>query len=173
MRHSIAKLCAGSKQHFAQPFPHIAAMGKLSLNRLLAVNLKREMKARGLNERSLGAMADVAPNTVGNYTEDAPSFTSKGKERSADLAVVERIAGALRINPLALLTDHDDEWPPLSQPEVALINNCRRLAPDRLEKVVFLAEALLPPGASTEPQAGPRPDAPSTTPPAAPEKPAA
>lgn len=148
-------------------------MGKPSLNRLLAVNLKREMKARNLNERSLGALADVAPNTVGNYTEEAPSFTSKGKERSADLAVVEKIAAALKIDPLALLVDHEADWLPLSQPEVALINNCRRLAPDRLEKVVFLAEALLPPAAPTDLPADRQAAAPNAALPPAPETPAA
>lgn len=77
-----------------------------SLNRVLAEVLDRLMRERGLDNSALGRRAGVAANTVANYRRtDAPTFTSRGKERSAKLAEVERIADALGVHPLFLLTD--------------------------------------------------------------------
>lgn len=119
-------------------------MQRKSLNRLLAINLKREIDARGLNERSLGRLAGVAANTVGNYVDETPQFTAKGKERSAELAMIEKIAIALKIDPLSLLMDHEAQHPPLTDAEAELIQICRSLPPERREKVELFAEALLP-----------------------------
>ncbi len=77
-----------------------------TLNQVLAETLDRVMVERGLNNKQLGKMAGVAPNTIGNYRKaTGEPVSASGKERSAKLAEVERIATALNLNPLYLLTD--------------------------------------------------------------------
>lgn len=80
-------------------------MHRKSLNQVLAENLRTLMAANGWTESSLGKKAGVAPNTIGNYCEEEPQYTSSGKERSAKLAEIEKIAEALGVHPLQLLTD--------------------------------------------------------------------
>ncbi len=81
-------------------------MGSKTLNQVLADTLNRLMTERNLSNYQLGRLAHVAPNTIANYRNAAgDKFTSTGKERSAKLAEVERIARALHVHPLALLTD--------------------------------------------------------------------
>ena len=85
-------------------------MSKKSLNQLLAESLNRLMESRNLSNLRLGQKARVAPNTIANYRKaDGTDFTASGKERSAKLAEVERLAIALDVHPLYLLTD-SAEW---------------------------------------------------------------
>lgn len=83
-------------------------MAQKSLNQILALSLRRLMAERGLSENELGRRAKVAPNTIGNYCNPDPQYTSKGKERSAKLAEIDRIAVALGVPALTLLTDPEE-----------------------------------------------------------------
>lgn len=84
-------------------------MTRKTLNQTLAENLSREMARQKLTAKALALKAGVAPNTVGNYLRsDGTDYTASGKERSAKLAEVERIAAALGVSPLSLLTDHEE-----------------------------------------------------------------
>jgi transcriptional regulator with XRE-family HTH domain len=104
--HSIAKFCAVGKQHFAHLLPQSNAMEQRPLNQVLADRLTAAMEARGLSNNRLGKLAGVAPNTIANYKRrDKDSFTTKGKDQSAKLLEIERIATALGIFPLDLLSD--------------------------------------------------------------------
>lgn len=76
-----------------------------SLNQVLGEVLTAEMKRRQLSANALGARAGLAPNTIGNYMRGSQEVGVKGKERSAKLAEVERLAQALGVSPLLLLTD--------------------------------------------------------------------
>ena len=83
-------------------------MPRKSLNQVLAENLRAIMVNNGWTENSLGKKAGVAPNTIGNYCDINHQPTSRGKERSAKLAEIEKIADALGVPPLQLLTDKAD-----------------------------------------------------------------
>ena len=74
-----------------------------TMNQRMAEALDALMRERGLSNNELGRRAGIAPNTVANYRESEPEFTSKGKARSAKLSELELIAGALGIDPIALL----------------------------------------------------------------------
>lgn len=64
------------------------------------------MERRKLTNTRLAAMSNVAEGTIRNYLKGTdPQHTSSGKERSAKLAEVERLAAALELHPLSLLTD--------------------------------------------------------------------
>ena len=71
------------------------------------------MAAQDLSASTLGKLAKVAANTVGNYlratAEEADASPSRGKERSAKLTEVERIANALRIDPVDLFRNQDEK----------------------------------------------------------------
>lgn len=83
-------------------------MTRKSLNQSLALNLERIMRARNLSARQLAQMTGLAPNTIGNYLKaSGDQFTSTGKERSAKLTEVQRLADALNLDPLHLLFDQD------------------------------------------------------------------
>ncbi len=102
----IAKFCAIDKQHIAATHGQSSAMAKKSLNQVLAENLNRLFVQRQLTNKALGKKAGVAPNTIANYRAgNGEAATASGKERSAKLAEVERIANALGVDPLYLLTD--------------------------------------------------------------------
>lgn len=104
----IAKFCASYTQHFAHQATDSGLMNRKSLNQSLALNLERIMRARNLSARQLGQMTGLAPNTIGNYLKaTGDQFTSKGKERSAKLTEVQRLADALNVDPLHLLFDQD------------------------------------------------------------------
>lgn len=90
-------------------------MSKKTANQILAERLAHFMKVRGHSNSSLGKRAGIAPNTVGNYLEKNPQTTSTGKERSAKLAEIERLADALDVTILDLLTDPAPDAP---QPRV-------------------------------------------------------
>lgn len=70
-----------------------------SANDILAENLTRLLAERGLNQSSLAKVAKVAPNTVKNYCQ-------RGRGGSAKLSDVEKIAGALKVPLVSLLTEH-------------------------------------------------------------------
>lgn len=85
-------------------------MPSKSLNQILAERLSSLMEKRGLSDMQLGKLAGVAANTVGNYRKaDGSQYTTSWKERSAKLAEVERIAAALDVHPLYLLTDPEQQ----------------------------------------------------------------
>jgi transcriptional regulator with XRE-family HTH domain len=105
----IAKFCAPRKQPIAMQSAQSSAMVKKTLNQILAENLKAVLAARSLSAKELGKKARVSPRTIGNYTADEQAFTASGKERSAKLAEIERIAAALDVHPLQLLTDRAEQ----------------------------------------------------------------
>lgn len=106
----IAKFCDSRKQHFARRCAQSSEMARRPLNQVLADALGKAMKERGLTAQGLGKSAAVAANTVGNYVTWRPDdFTPEGKPKSAKLLEVERIADALKIHPLMLLVDAEDQ----------------------------------------------------------------
>ena len=109
-RPSVANFCGVSKRQIAAPISHDAAFMDKSMNQVLAESLVRLMAERGLNYTSLAKLAKVAPNTIKHYCRNSgEDFTpAKGKERSATLSIVERLADALGVDPLALLTDEEE-----------------------------------------------------------------
>jgi transcriptional regulator with XRE-family HTH domain len=112
MSGSLAKLCAISKQRIARLGSQTSAMPRKTLNQVLGEVLSRLMQERGLSAAQLGKAAGVAPNTIGNYMRggQAEMVTTgdKGKERSAELVKLEKIAKALDVSPLYLLTDPEE-----------------------------------------------------------------
>ena len=80
---------------------------KKSLNQCLAENLERLLIERKLSANVLGPRANVSPNTINNYlrlkSSAEPAVSAKGKEKSAKLTEIERIASALRVPALSLL----------------------------------------------------------------------
>jgi transcriptional regulator with XRE-family HTH domain len=83
-------------------------MPKKTANQILAENLARYMGAAKLSALALSKQAGVAANTIGNYLDTEPAVTSTGKERSAKLAEVERLARALGVSVVDLLTEHSE-----------------------------------------------------------------
>ena len=100
----FSKFCVTRKQPFANQVTQSIAMPHPSLTQILADRLNELVVASGLSNLALGRKAGVAANTIGNYRNAAGEFTSTGKPRSARLAEVERIADALGVPPLYLLT---------------------------------------------------------------------
>lgn len=86
-------------------------MAKKTANQILAERLAHFIDLRGLNNSSLGKLAGVAPNTVGNYLDKTPQVTTTGKERSAKLAEIERLAEALQVSIVDLITEPDPHRP--------------------------------------------------------------
>lgn len=79
-----------------------------TLNQVLGEALTKIMGERQLSANSLAPRAGVSPRTLANYMKGAQAKVltgDQGKERSATLEVVERIAAALGLSPLHLLTD--------------------------------------------------------------------
>lgn len=74
-------------------------------NQALAANLKRYMDARGLSCLALSKLAKVAANTIGNYLDTEAPVTATGKERSAKLTEVEKLARALGVTVAQMLDD--------------------------------------------------------------------
>lgn len=99
-------------------------MAKKTANQILAERLDHFMKLRGLNNSKLGKRAGIAANTVGNYLDKTPQVTTTGKERSAKLAEIEKLAEALEVSIIDLLTEPDP-----SRPEP-------RVLPPRLEQMI-------------------------------------
>jgi DNA-binding Xre family transcriptional regulator len=86
-------------------------MAKKTANQILAERLDHFMKLRGFNNSTLGKKAGIAPNTVGNYLDKTPQVTATGKERSAKLAEIERLADVLEVSIVDLLTEADERKP--------------------------------------------------------------
>lgn len=83
-------------------------MDEVTLNRTLAENLNRLLKARGWSARELAGKAGVSANTVGNYiklaqNKDHQYESIRGKEPSATLTNLQAIAKALGVPPVVLL----------------------------------------------------------------------
>ena len=109
----IAKFCDSGKQHFAHDGGQSPRMATKTLNQVLGANLAAQMAKKGVSALALSRKAGVAPNTIGNYLRAGEPGAEKsvspgsGKEKSAKLTEVEMLAGALGIEPVALLTDPD------------------------------------------------------------------
>lgn len=79
-------------------------MQKKSLNQVLAENLRVRME--GWTQTSLAEKSGVAQTTISLYMNpQRRNASSTGREPSAKLAEVEKLAAALGCNPLALLVD--------------------------------------------------------------------
>lgn len=101
----IAKLCGNSKQHFATPVWPNDDMGNKPINVVLAEALAYFMGDRWTNS-SLGRAAGVAPNTVRNYLNpEVRDIGSSGKEPSAKLTELSKLADALGVQVGDLVTD--------------------------------------------------------------------
>jgi len=86
-------------------------MAKKTANQILAERLEHFMKLRDMNNSKLGKKAGIAANTVGNYLDKTPHVTATGKERSAKLAEIERLAEALEVSIVDLITEPDPSKP--------------------------------------------------------------
>ena len=131
MAQSIAKLCAVRKQHFAHLPTQSIAMSTKTLNQRLADNLLRLMRAKGLSQNALGKKAKISPRALANYVDPAPLPTSKGRERSANLAHVDALAAALEVNPYALLADQAESDAQAQQILQAVMGAMSKPAPDQ------------------------------------------
>lgn len=75
-----------------------------SINEILATNLDYFMKAKGLNQATLGSRADIGQTTISLYLKPKRRLEGKsGKEPSAKLAQVQRLADALEVELWELL----------------------------------------------------------------------
>lgn len=86
-------------------------MTKKTANQILAERLAHFMKLRGMNNSKLGSKAGIAANTVANYLVKTPLVTATGKERSAKLAEIEKLAAALEVSIVDLLTEPQENAP--------------------------------------------------------------
>lgn len=75
-----------------------------TLNQILAENLSYFMAKIGMTQAQLGRAADMGQTTVSLYLNPQRRLTGKsGKEPSAKLAEVQRLAKALQVEPWELL----------------------------------------------------------------------
>lgn len=86
-------------------------MAKKTANQILAERLEHFMQLRGMNNSKLGKKAGIAANTVANYLIKTPLVTATGKERSAKLAEIEKLAEALEVSIVDLITEPDAKRP--------------------------------------------------------------
>ncbi|CCJ48949.1 Phage-related hypothetical protein [Bordetella parapertussis Bpp5] len=101
---TLAKLCYGSKQHFASKALHTRDMNRPTLNDVLAANLARLMEKTGHKQASLAKLSGVGQTTISLYLNPARRQPSKsGKVPSAKFGEVEALAGALGVAPWDLL----------------------------------------------------------------------
>lgn len=110
MSRSLAINCYALKQPFAIRLKDSGWMEKKGLNQVLAENLKARMAKANpeLKQASLAAKAGIGQTTVGLYLNPRRRKDSaSGKEKSATLSAVQKLAEALGCHPLALLTDAD------------------------------------------------------------------
>jgi transcriptional regulator with XRE-family HTH domain len=84
-------------------------MQKKTLNQQLAENLAALMSERKLSANQLGKKAGLSPRTLANYLKTDHNPTDKGKERSAKLTEVEKLAEALNVPSVLLLTEFQKE----------------------------------------------------------------
>lgn len=85
-------------------------MSAKTLNQVLADNLLELKGVRWKTAKALGESAQIAGNTVANYLKAGTGAehqykSTKGKENSATLSNVERLAAALDLPPALLLLD--------------------------------------------------------------------
>lgn len=142
-------------------------MPKQSANQILARNLNLYISRSGISNLALGRKAKIAANTIANYRKTDPLVTSTGKERSAKLAEVERLAGALGVSVVDLLSDGEpvtanapstlprelhtmledlDDLPPARQSQI--IDNIHQLAEEARAAAAHLASRNRVPAAS-------------------------
>lgn len=75
-----------------------------TLNEILAENLRYFMAKAEMTQAQLGKLSDMGQTTVSLYLAPHRRLTGKtGKEPSAKLAEVQRLAQALRVEPWELL----------------------------------------------------------------------
>jgi len=84
-------------------------MQKKTLNQQLAENLALLMTERKLSANQLGKKAGLSPRTLANYLKTDHNPTDTGKERSAKLTEVEKLATALDVPSVLLLTEFQKE----------------------------------------------------------------
>lgn len=84
----------------------VPAMGK-TLNQVLAENLRAKMDG-AWTQSSLSKKSGVGQTTISLYlSPERRGASASGREPSAKLAEVEKLADALGCEPLSLLTDRD------------------------------------------------------------------
>jgi transcriptional regulator with XRE-family HTH domain len=87
--------------------PILRGMAKTS-SKVLARNLKKHMQARQLTQSKLAELSGVAQTSIGymlNPGTRAPTAT--GKEPSATLAQIDKVAGVFRLQSWQLLLDEE------------------------------------------------------------------
>lgn len=107
----------------------VLAMGK-TLNQVLAENLRAKMEG-AWTQSSLSKKSGVGQTTISLYlAPERRSTSSTGREPSAKLAEVEKLADALGCAPLALLTDRDAYPLPFD-----LLDSLHSVAPEALKSI--------------------------------------
>ena len=105
----IAKHCDSGKQHFAPPSLDTEEVDQKPINTVVAEALDFFMGTAWTNV-SLGIAADVAESTIRNYLKPENRTTGKtGKEPSAKLTELAKLAAALGVQVSDLVTDATDE----------------------------------------------------------------
>lgn len=86
-------------------------MGKRAINQVLAENLAHYMREKGFaSQPALAKESGVAQRTIGNYLRpDLRQVSKSGKQPSAKLTELERIAAALGVEVVDLLRDMTPE----------------------------------------------------------------
>lgn len=98
----LAKLCSDGKQHFAHVCGHSRRMpektGK-SINQVVAENLAHWMEQAGFtSQQALADKSGVSQRTIANYLKPGlRDDTSSGKEPSAKVTELQKLADALHI----------------------------------------------------------------------------
>lgn len=95
----LGKFSSDGKEHFTKRLGHAQPMSeKDSINQVLAENLAHWMGERKLTQNALAEKAGVSQKTISNYLNPEQRVDgAKGKEPSAKLTELNRIAGALGV----------------------------------------------------------------------------
>lgn len=106
-----------------------------TLNQILAENLSYFMTKIGMTQAQLGRAADMGQTTVSLYLNPQRRLTGKsGKEPSAKLAEVQRLAKALQVEPWELLR-------PLTQAQREFYRSMEGLIAERAAEMQSVAPA--------------------------------
>lgn len=110
----LVKVCRSRKQHITSHSGHASNMVPLqkqkSINQVVAENLAYWVEQRGFTQVALAAKAGVSQKTVSNYLNPQQRTEgATGKEPSAKLSELARIADALGVEVWQLTRPADDD----------------------------------------------------------------
>jgi hypothetical protein len=137
-------------------------MRKRPINQVLAGNLAHYMRLREFaSQPALAAASHVAQRTISNYLRpDLRQESKSGKEPSAKLTELEKIASALKIDVWQLLVDGPVaiKAEPADAPEAVMLHSFRLLPPEAQKYLLDEAARLVMGDALTPPASDERPE---------------